>query len=171
MQPGLQNLASWGQHLDGTPITKEQSGYSSNGRMPPSQGESGSSILPYPTKSKRICYTVDMAYKNKEQATACRRRYYEKNKEKYFKFSKERKLRMAGIIQEAKNVPCKDCGISYPSHVMDFDHLADKSFTISRFGRSVGEARLKEEMAKCEVVCANCHRQRTHNRGCNLTEE
>lgn len=67
------------------------------------------------------------------------------------------------IICKAKDVPCKDCGQRYPSYVMDFDHLHDKKFVIGSYTFVTVEA-LLEEIAKCDVVCANCHRERTHRR-------
>jgi len=69
------------------------------------------------------------------------------------------------IINAFKTKPCTDCGIKYPFYVMDFDHLnpQDKKFNLSRSkGKSLEEIRL--EIAKCEVVCADCHRIRTHKR-------
>jgi len=71
------------------------------------------------------------------------------------------------FIRESKNKPCTDCHISYPYYVMDFDHLPqyEKSFEIGRSfvsGRSMEQ--IKKEIAKCELVCANCHRIRTHKR-------
>lgn len=56
--------------------------------------------------------------------------------------------------------PCVDCGESDPI-VLEFDHIdrTTKLFTIS--GRDVGLNRLMEEISKCEVRCANCHRRRT----------
>ena len=71
-------------------------------------------------------------------------------------------------ILEQKNKPCTDCHLSYPSYVMDFDHLPQykKSFAI---GQSIPNKKTLDqiiaEIAKCELVCANCHRIRTHNRG------
>lgn len=47
---------------------------------------------------------------------------------------------------------------------MEFDHLRDKEFTISRHGLTVSIDRLKPEIAKCDVVCSNCHRSRTYAR-------
>jgi hypothetical protein len=49
---------------------------------------------------------------------------------------------------------------------MDFDHIGDdKTAAINKMvWRPVSEARLRAEIAKCEVVCANCHRERTHRR-------
>ena len=68
------------------------------------------------------------------------------------------------IISAAKEVPCADCGISYPSYIMDFDHRGDKTFSIGSSRTRVSAARLLAEIAKCDVVCANCHRARTYLR-------
>ena len=46
---------------------------------------------------------------------------------------------------------------------MDFDHLRDKKFNISN-SMGMPEAALLAEIAKCEVVCSNCHRIRTEKR-------
>lgn len=71
------------------------------------------------------------------------------------------------IVREAKHRPCADCDQRYPYYVMQFDHLGEeeKEDRISALAWvPVGEARLRAEMAKCEVVCANCHAERTHQR-------
>jgi hypothetical protein len=71
------------------------------------------------------------------------------------------------VIQKIKQeTPCVDCGESYPYWIMDFDHLKDKSFNISALVRKHGCSveKLNEEIAKCELVCANCHRTRSHFR-------
>jgi hypothetical protein len=47
---------------------------------------------------------------------------------------------------------------------MDFDHLGDKEFTISNMKNVVSRERLEAEIAKCDVVCSNCHRTRTKER-------
>jgi hypothetical protein len=72
-------------------------------------------------------------------------------------------------IKELKSVPCADCHKSYPHYVMDFDHQGDKKFEVSDAvfskGWSASKAKVElifEEIKKCEVVCANCHRERTH---------
>lgn len=56
---------------------------------------------------------------------------------------------------------CADCGVADPA-VLEFDHLRDKRRSISTmrmWGCSTED--LVNEISKCEVVCANCHRQRT----------
>ncbi|MDQ3918195.1 MAG: hypothetical protein M3348_06925 [Acidobacteriota bacterium] len=69
------------------------------------------------------------------------------------------------MIRSAKSRPCADCGIQYPYYVMDFDHRdgATKSFMLSEVARATAKSLLRE-IDKCDVVCANCHRERTHRR-------
>lgn len=62
-----------------------------------------------------------------------------------------------------ESTPCADCGGYFPHYVMDYDHLpgTEKSFGVSRQSNF---ALIKAEIEKCELVCANCHRVRTHQR-------
>ena len=77
---------------------------------------------------------------------------------------KNRPKRIA-LIREAKNKPCMDCGVSYPHYVMDFDHKTDKKFLIGRQVHSTtAVSKILEEIAKCDIVCSNCHRERTHGK-------
>lgn len=66
------------------------------------------------------------------------------------------------IINDAKNKQCMDCHQSYPTYVMDFDHRepSQKEFTISRVAL-MSVKQLIIEIKKCDVVCSNCHRERT----------
>lgn len=61
--------------------------------------------------------------------------------------------------------PCIDCGETNPI-ILEFDHVTgDKQFNISNVAREgYGMKRLKDEIAKCEVRCANCHRKKTYER-------
>lgn len=67
-------------------------------------------------------------------------------------------------IMEHKRRPCQDCGLTFPSCCMDFDHVrGEKRFQLSRStGRSWED--ILEEINKCDIVCANCHRIRTYIR-------
>ncbi len=58
---------------------------------------------------------------------------------------------------------CKDCKDITNPVLLDFDHMDDKSFTISRM-IGMSQANLSREVAKCEIVCSNCHRVRTQVR-------
>jgi hypothetical protein len=56
----------------------------------------------------------------------------------------------------------------FPHWVMDFDHRpgVNKRGNISAMARDVNVPFevLKKEIAKCDVVCSNCHRHRTYAR-------
>ncbi len=102
----------------------------------------------------------------------CSRSYYKNyykttNKERKRLYTKNRaaaqEIRM--LIAEKKSVPCMDCGQTYPTYVMDFDHRnpKDKSFMISSSVRARSIELVRKEIEKCDVVCANCHRIRTHS--------
>jgi hypothetical protein len=84
-----------------------------------------------------------------------------KEKERIRKNNAALRKRKQDLIKTAKSVPCKDCGQTYPSYVMDFDHKKDKNFTIATHSK-YSLKQIKEEIAKCDIVCANCHRERTH---------
>lgn len=80
---------------------------------------------------------------------------------------KRRSVRMAKHIRAIKDRPCADCGNRYPYYVMDFDHIrGDKKFSMGNIPRLITMAtrKIEDEIAKCDVVCANCHRIRTHSR-------
>jgi hypothetical protein len=68
------------------------------------------------------------------------------------------------LILALKKQPCRDCGQTYPPYVMDFDHIGEKSGEVSKFVYTNGTATLLAEIEQCDVVCANCHRIRTHER-------
>jgi hypothetical protein len=78
-----------------------------------------------------------------------------------------RKMReeLAGCIDSyLQEHPCVDCGETN-SVVLDFDHLRDK---VDDVANMVAAARpwseIEQEIAKCEVCCANCHARRTARR-------
>lgn len=60
------------------------------------------------------------------------------------------------------NKPCQDCQKMYNPWQMDFDHRpgTQKRWNVSAM-RSLGKKLILSEVAKCDLVCANCHRQRT----------
>lgn len=94
------------------------------------------------------------------------RKHYAANKPQYAARNKRTAEEKRAFIQAAKNVPCGDCGVSYPYYVMEFDHVRGlKAFNVSTAVQyNPGWERLKAEIAKCDVVCSNCHRERTYRR-------
>jgi hypothetical protein len=62
--------------------------------------------------------------------------------------------------------PCTDCGKIFPPQVMQWDHLPGnvKLGNISTGIRDRSREEVLDEIAKCELVCANCHALRTFER-------
>jgi hypothetical protein len=67
------------------------------------------------------------------------------------------------FINSLKDKPCADCGIKYAPWIMQFDHLV-RSTKEHHVGSLVmySKKRVLKEAAKCEVVCANCHADRSY---------
>lgn len=79
--------------------------------------------------------------------------------------SPARRIGRETVAAAKKDQPCTDCGGVFPSCVMDFDHVPERGAKLFPLGRSDRSIKaLTEEIAKCDVVCANCHRIRTQNR-------
>lgn len=110
-----------------------------------------------------------MPYKDPNYKRKYNQQHYLAHKEEHIKRAKAnavlKKERLRIILRDAKAKPCADCGVQYPFYVMQFDHLGDKEFTVASFPNTTGSpSRLLREIAKCEVVCANCHAERTYQR-------
>ena len=68
------------------------------------------------------------------------------------------------IAQYLSQHPCADCGES-DLRVLDFDHLRDKLMDVKEMMHNGWPwRRILEEIEKCQVRCANCHRRRTSER-------
>lgn len=109
-----------------------------------------------------------MAYKDPSdpRRLISKRKHYLKNKERYMQNAVLAQQRMREILRSKKDRPCVDCGVKYPYYVMQFDHLgSDKQYNIANLVNLNNLTKLETEIAKCEVVCANCHAERTHHRG------
>ena len=108
--------------------------------------------------------------RNKEKQKEYARKHYLANKEKMIEKAKkynssvyERNLNY--IKNYLSNNPCVDCG-NNNIVVLEFDHVrGEKKYNVSdmyRGGYSL--AIIQKEIDKCDVRCANCHRQITHLR-------
>jgi hypothetical protein len=94
------------------------------------------------------------------------KRHYQTYRSSYIRKARIRNAAQSKIngdflIEYLSDHPCLDCGEA-DIVVLEFDHQRDKLFNVSvlcREGYSL--EKLKQEIAKCEVVCANCHRRRT----------
>lgn len=114
-----------------------------------------------------MSYERQRAYQkaHPEKHREYQRAYYQRTKAEHYVRSRARYLKLRDHIRQVKEqTPCADCKVQYPPCVMDFDHLRDKSFNVSNVRGWASLETLKAEIAKCELVCANCHRLRTHAR-------
>jgi hypothetical protein len=114
------------------------------------------------TKGQRdnYCYACRAAYK---------REHYLENRDRYIENAGARRRaevhrRTVALLDYLAEHPCQDCGEDDPV-VLEFDHRGDKEFDISRGLRDRAWPTVLQEIAKCDVVCANCHRRRTACRG------
>lgn len=106
-----------------------------------------------------------MPFADKEQERAWKAQNYQEKKAEYRARSKAAREKVFAKIAELKKDPCVDCGVSYPHYVMQFDHIGtDKVNSISNLATRASWAKILEEIAKCELVCANCHAERTYQR-------
>ena len=99
---------------------------------------------------------------------AYKQEHYAKNRQRYIDQARswsqstlqERGDLLLGFFERH---PCADCGEADPI-VLEFDHVESKAFGIGRGFRNKKWDDVVREMAKCEVVCVNCHRRRTARR-------
>lgn len=75
------------------------------------------------------------------------------------------KSRRSFVEWYKRSSPCADCGRSFPPEALDLDHARGKTASIRSFINAGPDEMLWAELAKCDVVCACCHRTRTKNRG------
>lgn len=105
---------------------------------------------------------------NDPRALKSRRKWYRRNKERQLSYQAQRRQADREWLSEYKdNQPCADCGVRFPHWVLDFDHLpgSDKRGNLATMiNEGFSRETILEEIAKCELVCANCHRTRTHTR-------
>lgn len=76
-----------------------------------------------------------------------------------------RRTRVRAQLAELKGRPCMDCGGTFPPECMDFDHRSGEA-KAGNVGNLIdgSPAKLRAEIAKCDLICANCHRIRTQKR-------
>lgn len=92
-------------------------------------------------------------------------KYQRKYPERIKTYNLKRRAKFYRELAELKSLPCMDCGGTFPPECMDFDHVrGDKSFDFGAGVYSFSLRRVLEEIEKCDLVCANCHRIRTRKR-------
>lgn len=127
----------------------------------------------HPGKKKTVAQAIGLSKKTRNEELArsevvcanchrvrtAKRRKPESQNDWRARWLAKRKAMLAEIKVKAG---CADCGYDEFAEALDFDHVRDpKLFTISKATFKKLEV-LMAEVAKCDVVCARCHRIRTH---------
>ena len=92
--------------------------------------------------------------------------WYEKNKDYQKANAKKHSTEYRNTAKEyvwnyLLTHPCSECGESNPV-VLEFHHVGGKDRAISELvGRGATLEKIKEELSRCQVLCANCHRKVT----------
>lgn len=92
--------------------------------------------------------------------------FYRRDPDKRRQLAQNHRAATRALNQDLKNAPCADCGQVFHFAAMQWDHLPGTE-KINEVSNLVGNGRTRQflaEIAKCELVCANCHAVRTYNR-------
>jgi hypothetical protein len=73
-------------------------------------------------------------------------------------YKKRRRHAIKAACVELLGGKCVKCGGSFPPAALDFHHKEDKTFGIGNYAKSCSLERVAEEVLKCVLLCANCHR-------------
>jgi len=98
------------------------------------------------------------------------RRYYaanaQKQRDRVNRRKRELRADARSYVQHLKEAsPCTDCGVRYPYYVMQYDHTgSDKVANVADLVGTGNRSAIDQEIVKCDLVCANCHAERTHDR-------
>jgi hypothetical protein len=104
-------------------------------------------------------------------ASPCRREYdagyYKLTRERRRELKRARRIEFVEWYLSLKDgKPCAVCGGVFHPAAMQWDHLpgTGKNGNVGDIQRRSARARVLAEIAKCELVCANCHSIRTFQR-------
>ncbi|MFC2156233.1 hypothetical protein ACFLT9_00210 [Acidobacteriota bacterium] len=89
------------------------------------------------------------------------KRQYRDRREYLIEAVRKRRKKVRQMAIEYKGGKCQICGYSRCSEALEFHHLdtSEKDFGISDKGYTRSWSRIKEEIEKCILLCANCHRE------------
>ncbi|MFA6588570.1 MAG: HNH endonuclease signature motif containing protein [Patescibacteria group bacterium] len=72
---------------------------------------------------------------------------------------KKRRIKVRNLARELKGSKCEICGYAKCQEALEFHHIHEKKFGISEKGYTRSWQKVKNELDKCQLVCANCHRE------------
>lgn len=74
---------------------------------------------------------------------------------------RKRRKKVRQMAIDYKGGRCENCGYDRCAEALEFHHRdsSGKDFSISNKGYTRSWIRVKEELDKCDLLCANCHRE------------
>ena len=106
-----------------------------------------------------------MPLKDKEKRREYQKEYmrgwYQKNKARHIAYVRKRDKKIKDWLKEYKTtLKCENCEENHPA-CLDFHHIKpkEKKFSVANIKYFPSWSLLKAEIAKCRVLCANCHRK------------
>jgi hypothetical protein len=102
-----------------------------------------------------------MPYADPDMQRAAQRASAKRRREKINQTVAARRSMLRAYVRAKKDQqPCSKCGIAWPAVVLDFHHVrGPKLFRLAEMPnrrRTIEE--IDAEIAKCVLLCANCHR-------------
>lgn len=113
-------------------------------------------------------WVVDGVWTNqytREERSLLNKQTYRRDYVRRRAYARAHSREMRKYIQELRTKPCYDCGLTYPWYVMEHDHVRGKRHRCVSGMSAQTKRVIDAEVALCDLVCANCHRVRTHLRG------
>jgi len=106
-------------------------------------------------KQQRRKYNRRYYLKNKGKCLEIAKRYRIKHKNKRNLESKNYRIKRLQFIRNyKKDKSCACCGYKKHTEILQFHHLKDKLFQLSRPTKI---SKIKKEIKKCILLCPNCH--------------
>ena len=88
------------------------------------------------------------------------KRKYADRREELIKAVAKRRRKIKALAIEYKGKKCQVCGYNKYQGALDLHHInGEKEFSIGEKGYTRSWEKVKAELDKCILVCANCHRE------------
>ena len=113
--------------------------------------------------------TEEWKKEHQDKMRKYRRDYYQRNKASEKRRMRERMRELRTWLNDYKTtLQCSKCTENHPACI-DFHHRDpnEKEVNISQIVKKKGwcKDRIMEEIKKCDVLCANCHRKLHYEQG------
>jgi len=108
-------------------------------------------------RARRARQTPEEKAKSYEKAGE----YLKNNREQWNRVAQQRRRRNKAKAVELMGNTCYDCKQSFHQCVYDFHHIHGKEKVVGRLMNGTWD-KIAEELKKCVMICANCHRIRHH---------